>query len=1348
MDTKQITVSIFQPLFRKQSMVERQFGADIGSQQGNIAACFEQCLLEGLFRDQLCQLINSSTWPSRYSVSQRANLLEEVWNICFQHVVRQLPSKTHKQLGDHYSVSICTQLGSSPGPKIDGPMPEDQDGKEIIFATLLPGDRTSKVKCRRHRHTLQNAHRKGYQVLSYVRGDQSSVRDIKVDGKSLKVPRSVELLLKQLRHNEEERLLWFDEICLEESDLSRSTGLVDLMKAVYSNAKGVVVWLGDESDTSEMAYLFLEMLNRSTPKDREKLIYACFTKSEAPLALNYLLHILNRPWWDRACLLQPLLENCNVQVRFGNRNLSWEVFQNFFDILQKNETRITANAAKQHPWVSHFLCQIPHRVGHPFQNTSSRDYGDPPSIVDALCASLSRIVSCDCSELSVKRTLAFLKVATNIGPMLDELAIRISGSYTRQRRFDFFAETNDETARKNLESSLKGLGPPSWFALGHLPKTLAFRLVSRLSTERVEELIGELKEFPQGRALKGAMDNILELAARQGIEVPEGESTEFAFRTLVKSIDDDGSVPSYMLGDEGDRASGWILRFLEAKAMALDKIRRIIMEYDMLKMDKTGQTTSNLSDLFSRPEKRTDDDFRCWWSVLNAVLKAQGDSGTLADHLHVPSGVETQPTDDGADSNAEVPFAYEPLDPSQKAIRMLIVLPSSDRKSQIQCKLVKLDMKAISAMGIKRYPFAALSYLWGSENPPQTVLLDGKKVKIRRNLGDALLNFRDTRLPVILWVDALCINQADSNEKGHQISLMGLIYHRAGHVLMWLGNENIGTGHAMLPLYIDDFLRSLRRYSTNSIGLKELRDCLITTQTVEHLCSIHAMLQRTYWTRVWIVQEVLLAQGATVCWGPYTVSWQSILDTLGCNGYVESVTQPHYLSHEKPLAGTLGLIYARRTSGSTMKISDALLLGKNRSATDDRDYIYAFLGLCDGANLIYPDYAKTKTPRLVFQDAFEAILKQEKSLDALSYCQRYMEAEEFDKRDKSWPSWLADWSHKQVGEDIETKHSILARRGLRLYRASKETEAEVSISKNKQILTAKGMFFDRVEAVSQQPWPISLEMNWTSYQKSFDARSPYGTTHAQQLALTHTTYLGHATMDEAPLLAFQSDKALIAAAERELKFKFSKTDELSGEPRNLEVSELKSTSNNAAEGPIPDHIVKEAAGILIKALNTFLKNAPCEDKSSLLHVSLSPASHIIGKEDLVDGSSLTAFSRRVDQALQTSFKTAQAASEDKSNTLSQELSRDSSELTRRHRERPLHESRFFVTNKGYFGRGPIPVRTGDWVCVLLGAKVPFVLRHDEKTGLYSLVGESCKYKQQFGIRISLTLDRCSWYHEW
>jgi hypothetical protein len=97
--------------------------------------------------------------------------------------------------------------------------------------------------------------------------------------------------------------------------------------------------------------------------------------------------------------------------------------------------------------------------------------------------------------------------------------------------------------------------------------------------------------------------------------------------------------------------------------------------------------------------------------------------------------------------------------------------------------------------------YRALSYEWGSADNPKTIILDGKVVRVRQNLWWALLFLRKDGQngQNRFWVDAICINQGDEEERSRQVSLMGKIYKYAKEVICWLGrgNENKSYDKAM-----------------------------------------------------------------------------------------------------------------------------------------------------------------------------------------------------------------------------------------------------------------------------------------------------------------------------------------------------------------------------------------------------------------------------------------------------------------------------------------------------------------------------------------------------------------------
>jgi hypothetical protein len=99
------------------------------------------------------------------------------------------------------------------------------------------------------------------------------------------------------------------------------------------------------------------------------------------------------------------------------------------------------------------------------------------------------------------------------------------------------------------------------------------------------------------------------------------------------------------------------------------------------------------------------------------------------------------------------------------------------------------------------------------------------RVDIRQNLWLALVNLRDHRQERVLWIDAICINQMDLDERNHQVKLMAYIFSRAQEVLVWLGLIN-----TIVPVNFEPHEEKQRQ------------------DEIVELCI------KPYWKRVWIVQ--------------------------------------------------------------------------------------------------------------------------------------------------------------------------------------------------------------------------------------------------------------------------------------------------------------------------------------------------------------------------------------------------------------------------------------------------------------------------------------------------------------
>lgn len=168
----------------------------------------------------------------------------------------------------------------------------------------------------------------------------------------------------------------------------------------------------------------------------------------------------------------------------------------------------------------------------------------------------------------------------------------------------------------------------------------------------------------------------------------------------------------------------------------------------------------------------------------------------LASHDRVDTGDNTQPRDTNAASTpmtgkgvqeSPAPLSshhYEPLDRAKKSIRLLQILPGEDNDS-IQCELHYCGLTS-------QLKYQALSYMWDHNGTQIPIFCDGQPLTIGNNLWKLLKEYRRTRTSSnpCLWIDALCINQSDAQERNHQVGQMRDIYMNAQSVIVWLGEAD------------------------------------------------------------------------------------------------------------------------------------------------------------------------------------------------------------------------------------------------------------------------------------------------------------------------------------------------------------------------------------------------------------------------------------------------------------------------------------------------------------------------------------------------------------------------------
>ncbi|KAI6868575.1 hypothetical protein KC338_g3903 [Hortaea werneckii] len=280
--------------------------------------------------------------------------------------------------------------------------------------------------------------------------------------------------------------------------------------------------------------------------------------------------------------------------------------------------------------------------------------------------------------------------------------------------------------------------------------------------------------------------------------------------------------------------------------------------------------------------------------------------------------------------------------------------------SEIECNLLP---SLISTENSEQSftPYYALSYHWGPAGGQHTVriLVDSNAytIQIRKNLHTALRRLRSTQEDVHLWVDALCVDQENKEEKSSQIPLMRLIFSRANSVKVWLGEAAANSDQAM------DFIRTC---ATSDSFNKLIKD----HSRPADWAALSSLMRRPWFSRRWIIQEIALGNSPELMCGEKSVPWQDFADVISMAAYKQSELQrlfrssatyqnhPDYLGDLSEL-GAIRLaqlsdeFFLKGEDGSTQQrlfTLEGLMSSLTAfEASDPHDILYAILWLASDA---------------------------------------------------------------------------------------------------------------------------------------------------------------------------------------------------------------------------------------------------------------------------------------------------------------------------------------------------------------------------------------------------------------
>lgn len=425
--------------------------------------------------------------------------------------------------------------------------------------------------------------------------------------------------------------------------------------------------------------------------------------------------------------------------------------------------------------------------------------------------------------------------------------------------------------------------------------------------------------------------------------------------------------------------------------------------------------------------------------------------------------------------------------------RVLVLRPAPEPYYPLICSLETWPIHTsddTASLGNTLNEYAALSYFWGSETCNGRIYLlpaeeapgsddasewgsaarSATRIRIRNNLFRALLRLRrhgPGAQPVALWVDFMCINQADAKEKTDQLGRMVNIYRNARNVCIWLG-ESDSKGRSDEAM---DFIKTIMDFAVLDRHAHDKRQA-------KKWHALGELMRDRWFSRRWVVQEIALSRDATVHCGAEIVRWSDFADAASLLvSNQDTIKSLFDFSEWREGRNTLGdvdsfgasilleatnKLFRRKANGDIkwpLKTIESLVTSlQTFDAGDPRDLIYSVVSIAkDTPRNLWPtdpdheldpdlrlevDYSRSAA--VVYKDFTKFCIQSSGSLDII--CRPWAMPL---KGDVHIPSWIPLLSRSEFGvpEEVysgrKNGEGLVGRAGSPNYQASGKKRCEV-----------------------------------------------------------------------------------------------------------------------------------------------------------------------------------------------------------------------------------------------------------------------------------------------------------------
>ncbi|KAJ9157254.1 HET-domain-containing protein [Pleurostoma richardsiae] len=280
------------------------------------------------------------------------------------------------------------------------------DGTQIRLVAILPGRGSEVVECIVDNYPFieDEIDDLEYEALSYVWGDPTTTTAISLNGQPFQATTNLEAALRALRFQDDERLIWTDAICINQTSVEERNQEVRRMGDIYRHAERVIIWLGRELEPGDIpvqgphiASLTVSLLNllaNTDPEDPDAGAIVLVQTGNVMHSLQLLLRFFSRPWFLRVWILQEIALAKTATVIYGGRWIRWERLSLAVDALRRLQ-----NGQNTHIWRLTGASRADKVLKCRMRAHDASQRGLPePSKHNELCALLWQTRFCECTE--------------------------------------------------------------------------------------------------------------------------------------------------------------------------------------------------------------------------------------------------------------------------------------------------------------------------------------------------------------------------------------------------------------------------------------------------------------------------------------------------------------------------------------------------------------------------------------------------------------------------------------------------------------------------------------------------------------------------------------------------------------------------------------------------------------------------------------------------------------------------------------------------------------------------------------------------------------------------------------